>query len=773
MARNSDRVDGTFHLSAVLLRVAAAGRKEINNSEETSAAVLARPQAAPASRAEMEQETQLAKAEPEFSGGRSGWPTTMQSFLHGTTANDSAQCSTRLPLSTVDTQTSESMANAALQKFPVGAPIRMLFSCVESDAKVDKWFSGTICRNSLSSMHSHAGATDNCQLQQPYVDVCFPGGWVEAAVPLVVDGQLNEELRVETDMDLICDIIEAMIKTVSRYSRRDDAKRDTWRSCLRMRNSIWPLLAAEGWTHKLRNWYYTPGATDNNSSRVSYRHTDQQAFIDGQLYRILGFTRVIQYLQQTNWHGCESYGLDVKDTQRHEKREQRKTEAAGSPSCSETTRKDPSGGKMPPKSQQGGGALVVPTNQQLFAHPVPDQVNCAGTSSSAAKSRSSMPARQLANKPAASMVAACVSKGQRLEYKLESNGGDATWCRGVVQRTVAKVYCANQLAVWVEMEFDEGHRLRVLLSTRNEGVVWRCAHGPDLDSGATRSASSDGNLQEQQHQLPNTPVQPTAAAPPMSTKCTDDSVAPRKAVGDARQSSTRQALREHDACLRPNPKGDSISYAAMLQKMPAVPDEKKLLSVYLRNELRSLLKRNGISYHKPGRANLVKTKIEMVADLIELLAKGMKTPDEMKQEEENGTSDQPTPRGRKLDDADGSLSDSDSSTPVQPTAAARRKPTKRIDVSLAAARSVGERISGSERTQNARQAPEIVGDATHIRVGRFKLMIGLLNSPRVGIRNTVSMVCGLSNEESSCLNIKSMVRSLRCVAHCSTAQGKL
>lgn len=96
-----------------------------------------------------------------------------------------------------------------------------------------------------------------------------------------------------------------------------------------------------------------------------------------------------------------------------------------------------------------------------------------------------------------------------------------------------------------------------------------------------------------------------------------------------------------------NPKGDSISYAAMLDKMPVDPDEKNLLSVYLRDELRSLLKRNGISYHKPGRANLMKSKIEMAADLIELLAKGMKSPAEVKQEEENGTSDQSTPRGRK------------------------------------------------------------------------------------------------------------------------------
>ena len=30
-----------------------------------------------------------------------------------------------------------------------------------------------------------------------------------------------------------------------------------------------------------------------------------------------------------------------------------------------------------------------------------------------------------------------------------------------------------------------------------------------------------------------------------------------------------------------------------------------------RDELRNLLKRNGVSYHKPGRENLMKSKMEM------------------------------------------------------------------------------------------------------------------------------------------------------------------
>lgn len=127
------------------------------------------------------------------------------------------------------------------------------------------------------------------------------------------------------------------------------------------------------------------------------------------------------------------------------------------------------------------------------------------------------------------------------------------------------------------------------------------------------------------------PVQipkPTTSKAPRSPKVRKEGSSPR-----ARGAST--------------PKGDSLSYEAMLKKMPPQPDEKSLLSIYLRDELRSLLKRNGISYHKPGRANLMKSKSEMAADLISLLSKGMKTPEQVRLEDEQGASDQASPRARK------------------------------------------------------------------------------------------------------------------------------
>jgi hypothetical protein len=129
--------------------------------------------------------------------------------------------------------------------------------------------------------------------------------------------------------------------------------------------------------------------------------------------------------------------------------------------------------------------------------------------------------------------------------------------------------------------------------------------------------------------VPGSPMpKPTKAKAPRTPK-------PRKEGGSPRSRGGS------------TPKSDSISYAAMLLKMPAEPDETNLLSVYLRDELRSLLKRNGISYHKPGRANLMKSKIEMAADLIALLAKGMKSPEQVQREEDEGLGDHPSPRGRK------------------------------------------------------------------------------------------------------------------------------
>ena len=44
-----------------------------------------------------------------------------------------------------------------------------------------------------------------------------------------------------------------------------------------------------------------------------------------------------------------------------------------------------------------------------------------------------------------------------------------------------------------------------------------------------------------------------------------------------------------------------------------------LVSNFLRDELRSLLKQNGVSYHKPGKQNLMKSKMEMAEDLRSLM----------------------------------------------------------------------------------------------------------------------------------------------------------
>ena len=93
-------------------------------------------------------------------------------------------------------------------------------------------------------------------------------------------------------------------------------------------------------------------------------------------------------------------------------------------------------------------------------------------------------------------------------------------------------------------------------------------------------------------------------------------------------------------------KTETISYGEMLAKLPANPDAQGLLSIFLRDELRSLLKRNGISYHKPGRANLMKSKIEMAADLMELMEKGMKTAEQVAKELASGGGDEEGKAGR-------------------------------------------------------------------------------------------------------------------------------
>ena len=70
----------------------------------------------------------------------------------------------------------------------------------------------------------------------------------------------------------------------------------------------------------------------------------------------------------------------------------------------------------------------------------------------------------------------------------------------------------------------------------------------------------------------------------------------------------------------------SLSYAQILAKMPPNPDTETLTTVFMRDELRSLLKHNKISYHKPGKANSFKSKVEMAADVLRLIEGGMRSP---------------------------------------------------------------------------------------------------------------------------------------------------
>jgi hypothetical protein len=47
-------------------------------------------------------------------------------------------------------------------------------------------------------------------------------------------------------------------------------------------------------------------------------------------------------------------------------------------------------------------------------------------------------------------------------------------------------------------------------------------------------------------------------------------------------------------------------------------------------------------------------------------------------------------------------------------------------------------------------------------MGPYRLKIGLMDPPRVVIRDMVAMVCELTDKESAALNIKSLARNIRC-----------
>ena len=80
----------------------------------------------------------------------------------------------------------------------------------------------------------------------------------------------------------------------------------------------------------------------------------------------------------------------------------------------------------------------------------------------------------------------------------------------------------------------------------------------------------------------------------------------------------------------PRRKEPSREYADVLAKLSALPsgDENALAEGLLRGELRLLLKANGVSYHRSGRANQMKDKGEMVADLLALMETGLKSADD-------------------------------------------------------------------------------------------------------------------------------------------------
>jgi hypothetical protein len=68
--------------------------------------------------------------------------------------------------------------------------------------------------------------------------------------------------------------------------------------------------------------------------------------------------------------------------------------------------------------------------------------------------------------------------------------------------------------------------------------------------------------------------------------------------------------------------GVKLSYGDLCARLPQPPSEAGLISEFLRDELRSLLKYNNVSYHKVGPQNLMKSKKEMATDLMELIDGG-------------------------------------------------------------------------------------------------------------------------------------------------------
>lgn len=101
----------------------------------------------------------------------------------------------------------------------------------------------------------------------------------------------------------------------------------------------------------------------------------------------------------------------------------------------------------------------------------------------------------------------------------------------------------------------------------------------------------------------------------------------------------------------------SKTYSELYARLPTVGGEAGLISEFLRDELRSLLKANRVSYHKGGPQNLMKSKAEMAADLMQLIQEGklQENPPPITEEEANRSHASRGKKKKKKEPASGTM----------------------------------------------------------------------------------------------------------------------
>ena len=70
-------------------------------------------------------------------------------------------------------------------------------------------------------------------------------------------------------------------------------------------------------------------------------------------------------------------------------------------------------------------------------------------------------------------------------------------------------------------------------------------------------------------------------------------------------------------------------------------------------------------------------------------------------------------------------------------------------------------MGSSPREWGGGETPELYAESTQLMMGKYRLKIGLMDPPRVVIRDMVAMVCELTDKESAALNIKSLARNIQ------------